>query len=235
MADTAPFTGFGKQAMDFLKALGFHQDREWFHENKKLYDAELRGPLCSFVADASARMEKESIPLFGTQKSSLFRINRDIRFSKEKHPYNTHVSGVLTRNGTKKDMGGVYFHFSPEGSFFASGLWHPPSPELKAMREQIVARKKDFLAVESDLAKKKLSFGADDMLKRLPPQFKAEDDPDLVRLLKHKSYVVSRPIDNKRITSPKLLDDIAVFAKDIEPFMQFVWRATDPVREQASD
>jgi len=230
--EPAIFNGFGKQAIPFLKALGFHQDREWFHENKKLYDAEVREPLCALVEAASARLADENIPLYGSRKASLFRINRDVRFSKEKHPYNTHVSGVLTRTGTKKDTGGVYFHFSPEGSFFGSGLWHPASPELKAMREQIVARKSDFLKLEKDLASKALVFGTDDILQRMPPAFKNEADAELQRLLKYKSFVVSRPIDNKHIHSDKLLDVLTEFARDTQPFMQFVWRAVDPVREK---
>jgi len=134
MSDT-PFDGFGKKALPFLKALGFHQSREWFKENRKLYDSELFMPLVALLASASERMAAADIPLRGERKTSMFRINRDIRFAKEKHPYNTRVSGVLTRTGTKKDVGGIYMHFEPGNCFLASGLWFPPGPQLKAMRE----------------------------------------------------------------------------------------------------
>ena len=134
------FTGFGPQALPFLKALAFHQNRDWFLENKKLYESDVREPLIALVASASERLAEVDIPLRGERKTSLFRINRDIRFAKEKHPYNSHVSAVLTRTGTKIDPGGIYMHFEPGKSFLASGLWFPPGPLLKALREQIVAR-----------------------------------------------------------------------------------------------
>ena len=85
-------------------------------------------PFVSLLESTNERMEKACIPLRGERKTSLFRINRDIRFSKDKSPYNTHVSGVLTRTGTKKDIGGIYMHFEPGECFLASGLWFPPGP-----------------------------------------------------------------------------------------------------------
>ena len=235
------FQGFGPQAVPFLKALGFHQSREWFHENKKLYEKELRLPLIALVEDVSQRMEARDIPLRGTRKGSIFRINRDVRFSKEKHPYNTHVSAVLTRTGTKKDTGGVYIHFAPdgdrfagpeEGSFFASGLWFPPSPLLKALRQRIVSHYGEFRKLVAGLEGHGLSIGHDQMLTRPPLGFKDVSDSEQMEWLKHKSFVVSRQIPDSRLTAPDLADDIVTFAEQILPFMQFVWRATDHLREE---
>lgn len=234
MADNG-FQGFGKEAFPFLKALGFHQNRDWFHENKKLYEAELREPLIALVEGASDALEKAGIPLHGTRKSSLFRINRDIRFAKEKHPYNTHVSAVLTRTGAKKDIGGIYMHFAPEGSFLASGLWFPPGPQLKAMREQIVAREKDFLKLVTQLEKVNLPIRHDNMVTRTPLGFKDVSDENLLFWLKHKGFIVQRDLSEDQIQSPELMKDIVVFAKEIMPFMEFVWRAVDPLREENTD
>ncbi|MEL7274285.1 MAG: TIGR02453 family protein [Pseudomonadota bacterium] len=234
------FDGFGKEGVPFLKALGFHQNREWFHENKKLYESQLREPLVALVEHMSERLETLPVPLKGSRKSSLFRINRDVRFSKEKHPYNTHVSAVLTRTGDKKDTGGVYMHFAPDGndfggetgSFLGSGLWFPPSPKLKAMRQRIVSHYSEFQQIVADLADNGLEIGHDQMLTRPPQGFKHVDDPEQMEWLKHKMFIVSKPIKDTRLTSPKLADDIEEFAKAVMPLMQFVWRAIDPLREE---
>lgn len=231
MSET-PFAGFGKDALPFLKALGFHQSRDWFKENRKLYESELFMPFVVLLESASERMAAADIPLRGERKTSLFRINRDIRFSKEKHPYNTRVSGVLTRTGTKKDVGGIYMHFEPDNCFLASGLWFPPGPQLKAMREQIVSRSDAFLKLTSDLEKAGLPIGHDLMVTRTPLGFKHVEDETLLFWLKHKGFIVQKKLDEKVIHSPKLLDEIEQFGHTIMPFMQFVWRAVDALRKE---
>ncbi|MEL6751142.1 MAG: DUF2461 domain-containing protein [Pseudomonadota bacterium] len=232
MADPA-FTGFGKDAIKYLKALAFHQDREWFHANKKLYESDVKKPLAAFVESTSEALDAAGLPLRATAKASLFRINRDIRFSKDKSPYQEHVSGVFTRTGTKKDTGGIYFQLGPKGSFMASGLWFPDPPVLKAFREAIVAREKEWTNIVDDLEAKGLPFGtsATTFLKRMPPAFKDVEGERMQEWMKRKGFVVERPVKATRITSPKLIDDVVAFAHEILPFMQFVWRATDKVRE----
>ncbi|MEN0001534.1 MAG: DUF2461 family protein, partial [Pseudomonadota bacterium] len=88
MTDSVDFNGFPNDTLKFLKALGFHQDRDWFHANKKLYERAVKNPLGDMFEAASARFEKEKIPLRASRKTSVYRVNRDIRFSKNKDPYN---------------------------------------------------------------------------------------------------------------------------------------------------
>ena len=227
------FAGFGPKGLPFLKALGFHQDRDWFNENRDIYVSELREPMIALVERASERLADRPCPLRGSAKSSLFRINRDVRFSKEKHPYKTNVSAVLTRTGTKKDTGGVYMHIQPEGeSFLASGLWFPPSPKLKAMRQAIVERWKDWNAVLEALGKAGLTVEGQGKLTRAPRDFTSVEDVDMLEWVKCKGFVTTKPIPDDHVTDPALLDTVVGFARDIEPFMQFVWRATDHLREE---
>ena len=226
------FTGFGERALPFLKALGFHQSRDWFQENREIYDSQLFMPFVALLESANERMEKAGIPLRGERKSSLFRINRDIRFSKDKSPYNTRVSGVLTRTGTKKDISGLYMHFEPGNCFLASGLWFPPGPILKAMREQIVERSDEFLKLVAGLEKVGLGIGEDDMVTRTPLGFKHIEDENLLFWLKHKSFIIQKKLDEKVIHSDALLDEIETFGQHALPFMQFIWRAVDPLREE---
>ena len=78
MSDVA-FAGFGSQSLKFLKALAFHQNREWFHENKAIYEREVRGPMGDLVEILAARFDKAKIPLRGDRRNSLYRVNRDVR------------------------------------------------------------------------------------------------------------------------------------------------------------
>jgi uncharacterized protein (TIGR02453 family) len=229
------FEGFGPDALKFLTALGFHQSREWFHENKKMYEREVKEPLGLFIESASRAMQDAGLPFHGSRKSSLFRINRDIRFAKEKHPYNTHVSGVLTENGTKKASGGVYFHFTPGNCLFASGLWQPDGKQIKAVREAIVAKPEEFLQLEADLKKSKLTFGTDRNLKRPAPGFKHVENPDVLRLLHHRSFVVERSMGDDRIFDAKLVDDIVNFARTLLPLAEYFERVLGPLREETGN
>ena len=247
MSDVA-FSGFGPKALPFLKALGFHQSRDWFGENRKLYETECREPLRALLDTVSERMSSEGLPLSGTYKASAFRINRDIRFAKEKHPYNTHVSAVLTRTGTKKDIGGLYMHFAPSdletnfseqnGSFLAAGAWFPEPDILRAWREDMVARPERIFALEDDLAAKGYAFGTDGtsgQLKRLPRGFTHVEDERLERLLKLKGFVVNHTLPDEALGSAALVDTIVAFAKDVRPLLDHYWRIGDPIRAARDD
>lgn len=231
MAETN-FDGFGKDALPFLKALEFHQGRNWFKENRHIYERELEKPFLNLLQDAGKRLQEAGIELTANGKSSLFRIHRDVRFSKDKRPYNSRVSGVLTRTGTKKDIGGIYMHFEPGNCFLASGLWFPKGPVLKAMRDQIVTRQSDFLATCADLEEHGLPVGDNDMVSRTPAGFKNVTDERLLYWLRHKSFIVQRMLEEEALHSALLVDAIVDFGKKVLPLMNFIWRAVDPVREE---
>lgn len=229
------FHGFGEKALPFLKALGFHQNREWFHENKKLYESEVKKPMGDLLEAASLLYAERGIPLSGTRKTSMFRVNRDVRFAKEKHPYNTHASAVLTRSGTKKDSGGAYMHFANGNCFFAGGIWYPPAPELKALREQIVSRADEFLAIVNKLEAQNYMFETSNMLVRKPPAFKHIEDERLFDWLRRKSFVINKPLADDDIQKPEILDILVKMTEDIMPLLNFAWRAMDPIRQLEED
>lgn len=227
----ARFTGFGDRAMGFLKAIGFHQSRDWFQENRALYESELKAPLGLLVEDVSHRLRARDVPLFGSPKASTFRINRDVRFAKEKHPYNQHVSAVLTRTGTKKDLGGLYVHVEPGNTFLASGIWYPDGPMLRALREDIVANPETWLGLEADLTAHGLAFQTDAMLTRGPAGFKGDYPDEVVRLLRYKHFALQRPLSDDVVTSDALADAMVTLAEQALPLLNQGWRITDPLRE----
>lgn len=234
MSDTA-YKGFGDKALPFLKALGFHQNREWFHENKPMFEEHLNEPRGRLIDDLAVRLAEAEIPLTCARKTSTFRINRDVRFAKQKHPYNTHVSAVITRTGTKKDQGLLYFHISPDGCFLSVGFYAMESDELRAFREAIVARKPEFDAALKPLLALGYSFDTDNSLKRTPRGFEQVEDPDLIALLRLRHLTLSHHFAPERLDGTRLLEDILKLAKAALPFLNFGWRVIDPVRAARDD
>ena len=123
----APFSGFGPRAPGFFKALAFHQSKAWYDANRAIYEAEVKGPTVALLALLSQRFAAAGVPLRGDARS-VFRLNRDVRFAREKHPYKTAGGAVLSRDGTRRTPGFVYLHIDPAGCFLAAGFWQPRRP-----------------------------------------------------------------------------------------------------------
>ncbi|MBU4436113.1 MAG: DUF2461 domain-containing protein [Alphaproteobacteria bacterium] len=111
----APFTGFAATDLAFLTGLAANNDRAWFTANRAPYDEGLKPTLLALILALNAAFEARGLPLAGHPKHTVFRIHRDVRFSKDKKPYKTHVSATLTRDGQKMSPGLLYVHIEPEG------------------------------------------------------------------------------------------------------------------------
>lgn len=225
----AQFTGFGQQALPFLKALGFHQNKEWFAENKPLYESQIRAPMGDLIEDATARFDELKIPLKGSRATSMFRVNKDVRFSKDKSPYNTHASAVLTRSGGKKDQGGAYIHIKPGDCYIGAGIWYAEPEEFRAFRDTILSRTDEFRALEAAITAKGHAFSNENELKRVPTDFRELTDEDQRRWMRMKHFFVNVQITDDEITTPVLADKIIALTQTILPIMNFAWRAMDPV------
>jgi uncharacterized protein (TIGR02453 family) len=224
------FSGFGDKALPFLKALGFHQNRDWFADNRDLYDTHLDTPRALLIDDLAAALAEAKIPLTCSRKTSVFRINRDVRFAKDKRPYNTHVSMIVTRSGGKKDQGLLYLHISPDESFIAAGFYQMEGDEQRAFREAIVARKAEFLAAIAPLQALGYVLDASDCLKKTPRGFEDVTDPSTAEILKLKHLTLSRRFGPERLEGRLLFEDMMAAAQAAQPFLSFGWRAIDPVR-----
>lgn len=228
---TETFQGFPDDTLKFLKALGFHQSREWFHENKKHYEKAVKNPLGDMIEAASERFEADKIPLRANRKTSLYRVNRDIRFSKNKDPYNTHMSGLLTRNATKKEQGFVYVHISNDETFIAAGFYGLDGDQLRAFRDLIVREQETVRGFARTMSKKGYALGEGGSLKRLPAGFDKSLPDDIQGWLRLKNFTFMEHFDQSVIYTPELIERMARLAKAALPFLQFGWRAIDPLRE----
>jgi uncharacterized protein (TIGR02453 family) len=220
------FKGFGPQALPFLKALGFHQTKAWFEENRAIYEQQIKEPLGDLVEELSEALAAAKIPLRGDRKKAVFRLHRDTRFSKDKSPYKTNSGAVLNRDGTRGTGGMLYIHIAPEGCFAAAGWYMPEPAELAQFRAAIVKAPKAFFAMEAALAKGKLALSSDHTLKRTPKGYEQVTDPALLVAVKRTGFVVSRPLKETELGKPKLAGSIVAFAKDALPLLQYGWKVT---------
>ncbi len=219
------FKGFGPDALPFFKALAFHQTREWFEENRATYETQIKAPFGDLVEDLAATFARSGVPLKGDRKTSLFRLNRDIRFSKDKSPYKTHAGAVLTRGGAKDDAGLFYIHIAADECFAAAGFYQPAPDELAAMRRAIVRAPAAYQKMAKALDKAKVRFRETESLKRLPRGFETVAEPAIAAAVLRKSHVGSKPIDPAKLASPRLVDDLVAFARQALPLLEWGWAA----------
>ena len=219
------FVGFGPKALPFLKALKFHQSRDWFEANRETYESAVKGPMGDLVEDVAQRLRQAKIPIKGDRKSSLFRIHRDVRFSANKDPYKTNSGIVLSRSGNKNDPGLLYFHLSPEECFFAAGFYQPEPDKVARLRGAAARAPKAFKAMMARLKKAGLDLSAEDSLKRAARGFEAIQDPEIAAATRLKSMICLRPVPEAAIASPTLADDFCAFAADALPLLKWGWAA----------
>ncbi len=145
-------TYFSPQFFKFLKDLKKNNNRAWFARNKPRYEKQLLEPSLKFIKDARPELKSISLHLVADSKpfgGSLFRIYRDIRFSKDKSPYKTNVAMQFwhKKGGKKIHAAGLYLHLSPGQSFAGAGVWHPDPATLNKVRKAIVERPESWRRV----------------------------------------------------------------------------------------
>jgi uncharacterized protein (TIGR02453 family) len=219
------FTGFTPAATKFFSELAANQERTWFNDHKEVYEREVKAPMAALIDDLAAELARRAIPITGDAKRGLFRIHRDVRFSKDKAPYKTHAGAVLTRDGRKGTPGLLYIHLDPTGSFMAAGFYHADPSELTRLRDGIAYGAKEFLALEAHLKANGLEFSREESLARLPRGYDAFADSPVAWALKLRNFVVHRPIKPAALRKPALVGDIADFAATTLPLLEFGWDA----------
>jgi uncharacterized protein (TIGR02453 family) len=230
----APFNGFGPNALTFFESLAANQDREWFAANKHVYENEVRAPLAALVDALSFAFAAHDIPLVGDPKRALFRIHRDVRFSKDKSPYKTNAGAVITRDGAKESPGLLYVQVGGTGSFTGVGFYGLEPKELAVVRHAIADAPERWLALRSDLNEAALDFSMGYAMTRLPKGFEDHAGSPIADTLKLRNYIVSRPIAAERLQDPDLVHDIVQFTAAGLPLLRFGWNALDRARGKAA-
>lgn len=221
----AGFTGFGPAAFGFLRGLAANNDRAWFTANKATYERAVLAPFRLLLADVISALARRGIPLGGDPKRAIFRVHRDVRFSKGKLPYKTHAGAVLTRDGIKGASGLLYIHIDPADCFLAAGFHAPDREQLGALREAIYVGPDRFQTVRSTLSKAGLVLETSETLSRMPRGFEDAADLQVADALRLKRYIVRRPLTADTVAGPGLTEAAVAFAADAEPLLRFGWQA----------
>ena len=201
---------FSRNALAFLKGIKAHNNKLWFEAHRSDYENELREPMRMLIGEMDARMRKFAPEIGGDPKRSMFRINRDIRFSKDKSPYKTHAACWFAHRHSNAKVGqdaeggsaGFYFHLEPGNCMVGAGLWMPPRPQLNTIRDTIAEKPKPFLKVVASLKKFGGLDGDGAVLQRMPRGF--DENHPAAKWLKYQSFTAGRGLTDAQATSAKL-------------------------------
>ena len=203
----------------FLKQVKKNNNRNWFNANKETY-IEQNAAVVAFADALIAQMNKYDKIETPSGKKAVFRIYRDVRFSKDKSPYKTHF-GLHMSRATKLRRGGYYFHIEPGKCFVGGGFWDPNPDDLKHIREQIAIHPKPLRKIlDSKDFKKNFGKLEGEKLVNVPRGF--EKDHPAADLLKYKQFLISRNIPEKVLLSKKGLDEVVKSFRAMRPFFDYM-------------
>lgn len=207
--------------LQFLRNLEKNNNREWFNENKTLYQ-EAQQDVISFVEkliEEMADFDEEMGKL--EAKKSVFRIYRDTRFSKDKTPYKTNFGAGLGM-GKGNKISGYYLHIEPGKSFLAGGVYKPEPSVLKTIRQEISAFGDEFKAIleQDEFRNYFRGLSVEDKLKKVPQGF--EKDDKMAEYLKLKHFIVTHPVSDEQLLSENAVKEFTKIFKAMKPLNDFL-------------
>ncbi len=230
-AGAAPtrFDGFADTDGRFFRALARNQRREWFAAHREEYDGGWQRPMHALLTETRARLE----PLFRHEPLAVpkvFRIHRDVRFSKDKSPYKTHIGGYVAIDSTGQGpsaAAALYFHVGAEEVFVAAGQYMMDGAQLARFRQALVDERQGGALQQllRKLTRAGFAVGSHDVLQRVPRGF----DPEHPRadLLKRKGLIVTFPeLPRRLLVSRKLVDWLVTHAKRAVPLVEWLAAVT---------
>ncbi|HZI68528.1 MAG TPA: DUF2461 domain-containing protein [Hanamia sp.] len=214
--------------LSFLKSLKKNNNKPWFDNNRDKYST-AKNNFEEFVASLLQNYSSIDEDLKGLAvKDCCFRINRDIRFSKNKTPYKISLSASFNRGGKKSIFAGYYFHLQPGGnSFVGGGLWRPEPNELKKLRQEIDYCLPEFKKIITATSFKKnydeLEREENQVLVNVPKGYDKENPA--ADFLKMKSFVATKNLSDQEVLSPNLEKEIIKSFKALMPLVKFINRS----------
>ena len=220
---------FSPKLFTFLEDLSENNTKPWFEANRDRYESDLRGPALGFIeafaphlAKVSRHFRADPRPVGG----SLFRIYRDVRFSKDKRPYKTHL-GIHFRHALGKNAHapGFYLHIEPGRSFVGAGIWRPEREALAKIRDTIVEDGSGWKRARDAKAFRSAFSLEGESLKRPPRGYPTEhrflDD------LKRKDFIALRPLTKSAVTSSDFAATLEAACRDAKPYVRYLCKALE--------
>ena len=205
----------------FLKDLHKNNNREWFNDNKDRY-LSANANVVDFVETLIEEIGEFDEEILKTDaKKALFRIYRDVRFSKDKSPYKTNFGAGLGM-GKGNRISGYYLHIEPGKSFLAGGFYQPDTSVLKEIRKEISINSKEFLSIleQDEFRNNFRGLSVEQKLQRVPAGFE-KDDP-MAEFLKLKNFIVVHPVSNEALMKEDAAKNFAQIFKSIKPLNDFL-------------
>lgn len=213
-----------KETLQFIKDVSENNNREWFAENKTVYE-EAKANVLDLVTQLIPEIAKID-PVLSAEadpKKSLMRIYRDVRFSKNKDPYKNNF-GVWFATKKGGNEPGYYLHIQPGKSFIAGGYWMPEAPHLKLIRQEIDYNFDDFKEIiDHKDFKKNFKLGTENALKNAPKGYDPED-PN-IEFLKLKSFEATMKIADEEFFKPALVNKLISSFATVQPLVAFLRNA----------
>lgn len=205
-----------KNVLDFFQRLEKNNDRDWFNEHKKEFKA---------IESEAKKAYKQLFEMLKTHDDvdqfKMFRIYRDVRFSKNKLPYKTHFGGSYHRK--KPELrGGYYLHIAPNNeSFIATGFWEPNSDDLYRIRKEFEIDDTEIRAIINNKSFKSVwgEFVGDE-LKTAPRDF--DKDHPAIDLIRKKQYIFTKKYSDAEVLSDSFLEDVNNSFKAVRPFFDYM-------------
>ena len=227
------FTGFRPDTFRFLRGLARNNEKPWFEAHRHIYEREVRDPMRQLVETVDAKLGSMVPEIVGDPKRSMFRIHRDVRFSRNKSPYKTNAGAWFYHRragrqvGTRGEGGGAgfYFHIDPTRCFTAGGLWMPARPALQRVREAIADQPTALarLTTAPGFRRRFEGLSEEAKLRRVPREF--PPDHRAAEWLKLQSFTARAPIAQSVVTSPRLVDRLCRDFELLVPLVRWLNRA----------
>lgn len=206
-----------------MEQLHENNNKEWFDQNRDTYD-NLRKDWLAFVdiiINSIQRFDPSIGPL--EAKNCIFRINKDVRFSKDKSPYKTNFGAIFNKGGKKEMTSGYYIHIDPKEIFLAGGAYQPGPELLSSIRQEIDYNFDEFKGIVECKKIDNLFNGiSGDKLSR-PPKGYSDDNP-AISYLKHKGFILVKNISLKELYAENFEKDIILVFKEMKPLNDFLNR-----------
>lgn len=218
---------FGPELFEFLLDLRANNNREWFKANQGRYERHVKEPLLRFIEDFGLPLRDISGHFVADPRAnggSMFRIYRDVRFSRDKSPYKTQAAAQFRHEaGKTAHAPGFYLHLAPGEVGAGVGVWRPAMPALTRIRNAIVENPEDWRGASKDPAFLDLFSVVGDSLKRAPKGF----DPGHrdIEDLRRKDHIAWVDFDEEDATSPGFLEEFAFVCRRSIPYMRFLTAA----------
>jgi len=218
-----------KDTIKFLTSLKKNNNKEWFDANRKSYET-AKQDFTAFVSDVILQFSKKDETIATLQaKDCMFRINRDVRFSKDKSPYKTNMGASFSKGGKKSILAGYYFHLEPGNSFVGGGIWMPDADTTKKIRQEIdygfdefkkLIQNKKFVAQYGGL-----TINEEFSLTREPKGY--DKDNPAIEYIKLKSWLATHPLTDEMLTDKNLTKTVVAAFEALHPLIVFINKALE--------